>query len=68
MPYSDFTNEPFTDFSNAANKQAFEAALSEIQTTFGQEHPAWIGGNVRLLERGQVDKFNRRFQGFRRKK
>ena len=33
-----------------------------------KSHPAWIGGNVRLLERGQVDKFNRRFQGFRRKK
>ncbi len=44
MPYSEFTNEPFTDFSDPANKQAFEAALAEIQTTFGQDHPAWIGG------------------------
>lgn len=44
MPYTDFKNEPFTDFSDPANKQAFEAALAEIQATFGQDHPAWIGG------------------------
>lgn len=31
-------------------------------------HPAWTGGQVQLSERGQVEKFNRRFQSFRRKK
>jgi large subunit ribosomal protein L31 len=32
-------------------------------------HPAWTGDRSRLLERGgQVDKFNKRFQSFRRKK
>ena len=31
-------------------------------------HPAWTGGQVQVLERGQVEKFNRRFQSFRRKK
>jgi large subunit ribosomal protein L31 len=31
-------------------------------------HPAWTGDRSRLVERGgQVDKFNRRFQSFRRK-
>lgn len=33
-----------------------------------KSHPAWTGGSVQLVERGQVEKFNRRFQNFRRKK
>ncbi|MFO1071637.1 MAG: 50S ribosomal protein L31 [Geminicoccaceae bacterium] len=33
-----------------------------------KSHPAWTGGTVQLVERGQVEKFNRRFQNFRRKK
>ncbi len=32
-----------------------------------KSHPAWTGGAMRISERGQVEKFNRRFQGFRRK-
>ncbi len=32
-----------------------------------KSHPAWTGGSVQLVERGQVEKFNRRFQNFRRK-
>ena len=32
-------------------------------------HPAWTGDRSRVVERGgQVDKFNRRFSSFRRKK
>jgi large subunit ribosomal protein L31 len=32
-------------------------------------HPAWTGDRSRLVERGgQVDKFNKRFQSFRRRK
>lgn len=32
-------------------------------------HPAWTGDRSRMIERGgQVDKFNRRFQSFRRRK
>ena len=33
-----------------------------------KSHPAWTGGSHQVLERGQVEKFNRRFQNFRRKK
>lgn len=33
-----------------------------------KSHPAWTGGQTRVSERGQVEKFNRRFQNFRRKK
>lgn len=32
-----------------------------------KSHPAWTGGGVRLIERGQVERFNRKFQSFRRK-
>lgn len=30
-------------------------------------HPAWTGGMAQVIERGQVEKFNRRFASFRRK-
>jgi large subunit ribosomal protein L31 len=33
-----------------------------------KSHPAWTGGSVQVRERGQVERFNRRFQNFRRKK
>ena len=30
-----------------------------------KSHPAWTGGNTRLVDRGgQVAKFNKRFEGF----
>jgi large subunit ribosomal protein L31 len=32
-----------------------------------KSHPAWTGGSMQLRERDQVEKFNRRFQSFRRK-
>ncbi|MGF1477328.1 MAG: 50S ribosomal protein L31 [Geminicoccaceae bacterium] len=33
-----------------------------------RSHPAWTGGQMQVLQRGQVDKFNRKFKSFRRKK
>jgi large subunit ribosomal protein L31 len=34
-----------------------------------KSHPAWTGQTtMQLVERGQVEKFNRRFSSFRRKK
>lgn len=33
-----------------------------------KSHPAWTGGSLQVRERGQVEKFNRRFQQFRRRK
>ena len=41
-----FTNEPFTDFSDPANKQAFEAALETIRGELGRTWPAWVGGEA----------------------
>ena len=52
----------------------------ETRSTWGKEgdvmtldvdpksHPAWTGGAMRLSERGQVDRFNKKFKSFRRKK
>lgn len=52
----------------------------ETRSTWGKEgdvmyldvdpksHPAWTGGQMQVIERGQVEKFNRRFQQFRRRK
>lgn len=57
-----------------------DGSTFKTRSTYGKEgdtltldvdsrsHPAWTGGAVQLVERGQVEKFNRRFQNFRRKK
>ena len=41
---SEFTNEPFVDFSRPENKQAMEAALKKVESEFGREYPMYIGG------------------------
>ncbi|MCB1884394.1 MAG: 50S ribosomal protein L31 [Geminicoccaceae bacterium] len=56
-----------------------DGSTFKTRTTWGKEgdsmtldvdpksHPAWTGGALQVRERGQVEKFNRRFQSFRRK-
>lgn len=45
--------------------QAGETMTLDVDS---KSHPAWNDGlNLSTAERGQVEKFNRRFQGFRRK-
>ena len=39
-----FKNEPFTDFSNKKNRQAFEKALDKVKDRFKKEYPVTIGG------------------------
>src|ERR1700730_7032196 len=41
---SEFTNEPFVDFSKPENKRAMEAALKKVDAEFGREYPMYIGG------------------------
>src|SRR6202047_807374 len=41
---SEFTNEPFVDFSKPENKRAMETALKKVETEFGREYPMYIGG------------------------
>lgn len=39
-----FKNAPFTDFSQAANRQAQLEALAQVKSELGQTHPLIIGG------------------------
>ena len=36
---SEFTNEPFVDFSRPENKRAMEAALKRVQGQFRSKYP-----------------------------
>jgi 1-pyrroline-5-carboxylate dehydrogenase len=40
----DFRNEPYTDFSIPANRQAMEAALEKVRSEFGREYDLRIAG------------------------
>src|SRR5258708_2316464 len=40
----DFKNEPYTDFSIAANRQSMEAALAKVRSGFGREYDLSIAG------------------------
>ena len=41
-----FKNEPPTDFSQAANRKAFQTALDDVKSQFGNEYPLVINGRV----------------------
>src|SRR6202045_2065736 len=41
---SEFTNEPFVDFSKPENERAMRAALKKVEAEFGREYPMYIGG------------------------
>ncbi len=41
---TEFTNEPFVDFSKPENRAAMEAALKKVAGEFGRDYPMFIGG------------------------
>ncbi len=41
---TEFTNEPFIDFSNTDNRKKMEEALKKVKAEFGHEYPMWIAG------------------------
>ncbi|HYL62263.1 MAG TPA: L-glutamate gamma-semialdehyde dehydrogenase [Candidatus Methylomirabilis sp.] len=41
---SEFTNEPFVDFSRPENRKAMEDALKKVASEFGREYPMYIAG------------------------
>ena len=41
---SEFTNEPFVDFSKPENRAAMDAALKKVAGELGKEYPMWIAG------------------------
>ncbi|MGE5346908.1 MAG: L-glutamate gamma-semialdehyde dehydrogenase [Acidithiobacillales bacterium] len=53
----EFRNEPFTDFGNAENRSAFEAALARLDRSRGAEIPIVVGGR-RLRTKTLLDNTN----------
>jgi len=41
---SEFTNEPFVDFSKPENRKRMEDALKKVKSEFGREYPMWLAG------------------------
>ncbi len=41
---TEFTNEPFIDFSKPESRKHMEDALKKVASEFGQEYPIWLGG------------------------
>src|SRR5215510_2858133 len=41
---TEFTNEPFVDFTKAEHRAAMEAALKKVASQFGREYPMYING------------------------
>ena len=48
---SEFTNEPFIDFSNPDNRKRMDEALKKVRGEFGHEYPMWIAGKKVLTEK-----------------
>ena len=48
---TEFTNEPFIDFSNPDNRKMMEEALKKVKGEFGQEYPIWIAGKKVVTEK-----------------
>ena len=44
LPISEFTNEPFIDFSKPENRKRMEDALKKVKSEFEREYLAWLGG------------------------
>ena len=42
---SEFTNEPFIDFSKPENRTRMQEALKKVKAEFGREYPMWLNGH-----------------------
>ena len=45
-----YTHEPFTNFEDEKNKQAFQEALAYVQSQLGKDYPVVIGGEAITTE------------------
>ncbi len=52
-----YKHEPFTDFTIAQNKDAFESALELVQSELGKDYPLVIGGELITTE-DQIQSIN----------
>lgn len=55
--FTEFRNEPLTDFSKEENAQAMRAALEKVKNELGREYPLVIGGE-RINTDSKLDSFN----------
>ncbi|MFF2483010.1 L-glutamate gamma-semialdehyde dehydrogenase [Paenibacillus sp. NPDC058071] len=46
----EFQNEPFTDFGEERNREAFDAALTKVRSELGRTYPLRIGGESVMTE------------------
>ena len=44
MKLAPFRNEPYTDFSQAENRRAQQAAIEDVRSQLGREYPLLIAG------------------------
>src|SRR5216683_4484280 len=42
---SEFTNEPFIDFTKPENRSRMQEALKKVKSEFGREYPMWLNGH-----------------------
>jgi 1-pyrroline-5-carboxylate dehydrogenase len=47
----EYRPEPFTDYSQPANRQAMEQALAQVRSEFGKKYPIIIGGEEIYLDK-----------------
>ncbi|HEX8338600.1 MAG TPA: L-glutamate gamma-semialdehyde dehydrogenase [Pyrinomonadaceae bacterium] len=52
MKHDEFTNEPFTDFSQEENARAMREALARVRAELGRKYPLVIGGE--RVETGDI--------------
>lgn len=52
-----YTHEPFTDFSNEANRQLYATAIQKVQNSIGQDYPLIIGGE-RITTKEKIISYN----------
>ena len=67
-PYHDIT-VVMTDGTTFETRSTYGEPGASLQLDIDtKSHPAWTGGQMQIMQRGQVDKFNKKFASFRRKK
>src|SRR3979490_1429703 len=53
---SEFTTEPFIDFSKPENRKRMEDALKKVKSEFGREYPMWLGGQKVVTQEKRTSK------------
>jgi large subunit ribosomal protein L31 len=67
-PYHEIT-VVMTDGTTFKTRSTYGEPGASLQLDIDtKSHPAWTGGQMQIMQRGQVDKFNKKFASFRRKK